>query len=216
MVEELGKLPLAFDPGTKWHYSVSTDVLGRLLEAFQDKKFGTFLEQRIFTSEMTDMSFRFDADKADRMAVLYSREGDLANFEKNGYYAVDRPWLEPAHRSLLGLYDMPLKAAVPVGYRPRPIICASPKGSIRVNWTGARILSPNSIDMMRRDQVGNTQPSARLTNIMLNDGIGFGLGFGTIKDQGLSDGIADRQLFLGRCRHLLFWVDPQNNLIACS
>ena len=80
---------------------------------------------------------------------------------------------------------------------------------------GARILSPNSIDMMRRDQVGNTQPSARLTNIMLNDGIGFGLGFGTIKDQGLSGlALPTGSYFWGGAAGTFFWVDPQNNLIG--
>ena len=51
---------------------------------------------------------------------------------------------------------------------------------------GARILSPNSVHMMRRDQTGDVQPLARVTSIMPGPGIGFGLGFGTITDQGLS------------------------------
>ena len=220
LVEELGKLPLAFDPGTKWHYSVSTDVLGRLVEAVSGQKFGTFLKQRIFTPlKMTDTSFRFDADKADRMAVLYSREGIPADFEKNGYYAKPTgPGLEPAHRALL------------FGYTDQGVFESGGAGLLstttdylqfakmllnRGELDGVRILSPNSIDMMRHDQVGNTPPTARLTNIMLNDGIGFGLGFGTIKNQALSGlALPTGSYFWGGAAGTFFWVDPQNDLIG--
>ena len=220
MVEELGKLPLAFDPGTKWHYSVSTDVLGRLVEAVSGQKFSTFLKQRIFTPlKMTDTSFRFYADKADRMAVLYSREGVPADFKKNGYFAKPTgPGLEPAHRTLL------------FGYTDKGVFESGGAGLLSTTadylqfakmllnegeLDGVRILSPNSIDMMRLDQVGNTPPTARLTNIMLNDGIGFGLGFGTIKNQGLSGlALPTGSYFWGGAAGTFFWVDPRNELIG--
>ena len=92
-VEELGKIPLRTDPGANWTYSVSTDVLGRLVEVASGQTFGDFLQTRIFTPlGMTDTSFHFDAAKADRQAVLYSREGVPAAFPKAGFFAkADRP-----------------------------------------------------------------------------------------------------------------------------
>ena len=80
---------------------------------------------------------------------------------------------------------------------------------------GVRILSPNSIAMMRSDQVGSTKPLARLTNIMLNDGIGFGLGFGTIKNQGLSGlALPTGTFFWGGAAGTFFWIDPRHELIG--
>ena len=80
---------------------------------------------------------------------------------------------------------------------------------------GTRILSPNSVHMMRRDHVGDTQPVARVTSIMLNDGIGFGLGFGMITDQGLSGlALPKGSYFWGGAAGTFFWVDPENELIG--
>ena len=80
---------------------------------------------------------------------------------------------------------------------------------------GVRILSPNSIAMMRSDQVGSTPPVTRLTNIMLNEGIGFGLGFGTIKNQGLSGlALPTDTFFWGGAAGTFFWIDPRHKLIG--
>lgn len=219
-VEDLGKLPLAFDPGTKWNYSVSTDVLGRLVEAVSGQKFSVFLQERIFTPlNMTDTSFFYDAAKADRTAVLYSREGVPAAFPTAGFLAQPTgPGLEPAHASML------------YGYSDKGVFESGGGGLLSTSadylrfakmllnkgeLDGARILSPNSIDMMRHDQVGNTPPTARLTSIMLNDGIGFGLGFGTIKNQGLSGlALPTGSYFWGGAAGTFFWIDPENELIG--
>lgn len=219
-VADLGKLPLKFDPGTKWNYSIATDVLGRLVEVASGQKFGVFLEQRIFTPlKMTDTSFRFDPTKKDRQAVLYSREGVPAAFPKAGFLAKPTgPGVEPAHPSLLLSYTD--QAAFESGGGGLLSTTADYMRFAKMllnggELDGVRLLSPNTIDMMRRDQVGNTPPIARLTSIMLNDGIGFGLGFGTIKDQGLSGlALPKGSYFWGGAAGTFFWIDPQNELIG--
>ena len=219
-VTDLGKLPLKFDPGTKWNYSVSTDVLGRLVEVASGQKFSTFLEERIFRPlGMTDTSFYFDPQKADRTATLYSREGVPAAFPKAGFLAKPTgPGLEPAHPSLLygytgkGVFESGgggLLSTVPDYMRFAKMLLND--GEL----DGVRILSPNSLAMMRHDQVGDTPPVARLTSIMLNGGIGFGLGFGTIKDQGLSGlALPTGSYFWGGAAGTFFWIDPKNELIG--
>lgn len=219
-VEDLGKLPLKFDPGANWNYSVATDVLGALVENVSGQKFGDFLEARIFTPlGMTDTGFTFDAAKADRQAVLYSREGVPAAFPTAGFLAKPTgPGLEPAHASLL--YGYTDKGQFESGGAG---LLSTVSDYLRFakmllndgELEGVRILSPNSIAMMRHDQVGDTRPIARLTSIMLNDGIGFGLGFGMIKDQGLS-GLALPQgsYFWGGAAGTFFWIDPENELIG--
>lgn len=66
-VERLGKLPLKYQPGTVWEYSVSTDVLGRLVEVVSGREFDAFLEQEIFRPlGMNDTGFFVPAEKLPR------------------------------------------------------------------------------------------------------------------------------------------------------
>src|SRR5262245_36624571 len=76
-VTNLSKIPLLNEPGTRWHYSVSVDVLGRLVEVLSGKSFDQFLQERIFTPlDMRDTGFYVPADKKDRFAKLYSPTKD--------------------------------------------------------------------------------------------------------------------------------------------
>lgn len=69
---EMGKVPLAFQPGEKWMYGASADVLGAIVEVVSNKKFGQFLKDEIFTPlEMDDTSFYITDDKKDRLAKVY-------------------------------------------------------------------------------------------------------------------------------------------------
>jgi CubicO group peptidase (beta-lactamase class C family) len=65
-------LPLVFQPGTEWNYSVGTDVIGRLIEVISGMKLDEFFRTRIFSPlSMPDTSFGVPADKVDRLAALY-------------------------------------------------------------------------------------------------------------------------------------------------
>jgi len=69
VVEELGKLPLLFQPGTQWQYSRATDVLLAVVEAASGQRGDEFYEQRIFRPlGMNDTSFNLPAEKLSRMA----------------------------------------------------------------------------------------------------------------------------------------------------
>src|SRR6516165_846467 len=75
MVEGLAKIPLEFSPGEAWNYSVSTDVIGYLIEKIADKPFEQFLKERIFDPlGMKDTDFHVPADKAQRLAACYSAD----------------------------------------------------------------------------------------------------------------------------------------------
>ena len=66
------RLPLLFEPGTEWNYSVATDVLGRLVEVVSGQPLDRFLAERIFEPlGMTDTGFFIEEGDADRMAALY-------------------------------------------------------------------------------------------------------------------------------------------------
>src|SRR5256712_9213195 len=68
-VERLAKAPLAHQPGTVWEYSLSTDVLGRVVEAASGMPLGRFLEERVFKPlKMADSGFFVEKDKLGRVA----------------------------------------------------------------------------------------------------------------------------------------------------
>ena len=69
---DIARMPLRYQPGTRWHYSMATDVLGSLIEILTGQPFGLFLQERIFDPlGMVDTSFRLDPAKAPRLATLY-------------------------------------------------------------------------------------------------------------------------------------------------
>ncbi|MEM9411287.1 MAG: serine hydrolase domain-containing protein [Planctomycetota bacterium] len=72
LTEKLGKLPLLYQPGTRFHYSVSSDVLGRVIEVASKQDLNVYLQNNIFNPlDMSDTSFNVPADKLQRLAELY-------------------------------------------------------------------------------------------------------------------------------------------------
>lgn len=74
----LATLPLIADPGTRWSYSVSADLLGRVIEVAADMPFDRYLRERLFEPlRMADTSFRVPASKLDRLSTSYASLGGL-------------------------------------------------------------------------------------------------------------------------------------------
>ena len=72
MMTALKSLPLSFQPGTQWEYSVATDVLGRLVEVVTGESLGQFFANRIFGPlDMTDTDFWVPEEKLNRLSALY-------------------------------------------------------------------------------------------------------------------------------------------------
>jgi CubicO group peptidase (beta-lactamase class C family) len=72
MVLKLAKIPLLYHPGDRWHYSISVDVLGRVVEVISEQPFDVFLETRIFTPlGMVDTGFSVPKEKLSRFATNY-------------------------------------------------------------------------------------------------------------------------------------------------
>jgi CubicO group peptidase (beta-lactamase class C family) len=74
LVHELARLPLAYQPGSRWHYSLGIDVAAYLIEVLSDQPLPHFLRERIFKPlGMTDTDFCVPAEKQDRLATMYGR-----------------------------------------------------------------------------------------------------------------------------------------------
>jgi CubicO group peptidase (beta-lactamase class C family) len=77
MVERLGKIPLLHQPGSKWQYSMSTDVLGRVVEVVSEKPLDEFFKERIFEPlDMKDSGFHVPQEKLNRFAANYAPDGN--------------------------------------------------------------------------------------------------------------------------------------------
>ncbi|MEX2327392.1 MAG: serine hydrolase domain-containing protein, partial [Pseudomonadales bacterium] len=86
MVEKLCDLPLLFNPGSRWSYSVATDVCGYLVQKISDTPFDEFLREQIFEPlEMEDTGFIVPEDKVHRLAANYEHTDD------DGMRLVDSP-----------------------------------------------------------------------------------------------------------------------------
>jgi len=86
MTQKLGTIPLLYQPGTKWHYSVSTDVLGRVVEVASGQSLDTFFAEHIFEPlGMKDTAFYVPAEKMDRFATNYgpAPQGGLQPIDKS-------------------------------------------------------------------------------------------------------------------------------------
>ena len=74
-VERLAKIPLLYQPGTTWEYSLASDVLGRVVEAASGKRLGVFMAERVFTPlRMTDTAFWVPDGKRGRVAEPFDKD----------------------------------------------------------------------------------------------------------------------------------------------
>ncbi len=170
-VTHLTQLPLLNEPGTRWHYSVSVDVLGRLVEVLSGKSFDQFLQERIFTAlDMRDTGFYVPADKKDRFAKLYSPTKD-GKIQPAVICATRQECVEK------------FPSAVP-SYLEPPTLFSGGGGLVSTaydylrfcqmllnqgQYDGKRLLSRKTVQLMSSDNLGNIPG--------MGPGVGFGLGF---------------------------------------
>ena len=73
-IDDLARFPLAFQPGSKWRYSVGIDVAARVIEVISGRPLGDFLRERLFEPlGMTDTAFGVPPEKRGRVAAMYGR-----------------------------------------------------------------------------------------------------------------------------------------------
>lgn len=115
---EIGKVPLAFQPGSKWQYGTSADVLGAVIEVVTKKRLGDFLKEELFLPlGMLDTDFYVPEDKHDRLATIY--QYDEASNELEAYHGVNlaifnidtKPAFEAAGAGLTSTIDDYMKFA---------------------------------------------------------------------------------------------------------
>ena len=208
-IDKLAAEPLIAQPGAAWNYSLSTDVLGRVVEVASGQPFDVFLRERIFKPpKMTDTDFVVPDAKWPRMATVYSPDG------KGGI----RPMQDPesfgnTHMSPIASYKSKTYFSGGAGLVSTAADYARfaqmllHGGSLE----GAQILSPKSIELMTLSHTGDLQGSLAIAG----PGRGFGLGFSVVTDHAATQMLTSPGVFgWGGIYGTTFWVDPKERLVA--
>ena len=214
MVETLATLPLQFSPGDDWNYSVSTDVVGHLVEVVSGETLDAFFARRIFAPlGMTDTAFDVPADKAHRLTACYAA-GQLGSKLPLVAMAqlqddpVKSPYLKPA--TLLSGGGGLVSTADDYMRFARMLLNGG-------ELDGARLLSPKTIQLMASNHLPGGRDLTQMSKSMFSEanyaGVGFGLGFGVTVDQPatLIPG-TNGDFFWGGAASTFFWVDPVEDL----
>lgn len=209
-VTALGKIPLQYEPGTKWHYSVAVDVQGRLVEVLSGLSFGEFLRQRIFKPlDMRDTSFTIAPENLGRLAQMYSPRGTAGR----GFFAPSSgPGLEVAAPEASKRYIE--GGAFESGGGG---LLSTARDYMRFSQMllnggeldSVRLLSPKTIELMTTNHLGDIPMGFN------RQGAGFGLGFGLVLEPGLVGEVSSAGEYnWGGAAGTRFWIDPQENLIG--
>ncbi|MDB5448128.1 MAG: beta-lactamase [Phenylobacterium sp.] len=203
MVQELANLPLEFSPGEAWNYSVSTDVVGYLVETLTGKPLDQVFRERIFEPlKMTDTGFFVREDQRARFAACYEATPDGRMKLQDDPQT--SPYLAPP-ALLSGGGGLVSTAADYLRF-----------ANMLVNGgelDGARILAPRTIKLMATNHLPGgqdlTQLSRSLFSESTNAGVGFGLGFAVAFDPARALlPSSPGEFYWGGMASTAFWVDP--------
>ena len=211
-ISELARLPLQYEPGERWHYSVSVDVQGALIERLSGQKFSEFLNERIFEPlGMPDTSFTIDPDKRDRFAQLYAPLGTPGELTA---------WLTPSTGTELEVADEYANS----GFQPGATFESGGGGLISTamdymrfsqmmlnggQLDGVRLLSPRTVELMSQDHMADVSIGFG------GKGSGFGLDFRVLLDPGAAGDVGSAgEYSWGGAAGTRFWIDPQKQIVG--
>ena len=201
-VDVWARLPLLFEPGTEFNYSVSTDVLGRVIEVISGQPLDVFLKERVLDPlGMHDTGFG-DADPH-RLAALYAP--GLVRNDRLGAHALHTPAFLSGGGGLVG------SAADYVRFT-RMLLGGG-------ELDGTRLLGTRTLRFMGRNPLpggAELKAVARPTiSETQNEGMGFGLGFSVVLDAARTKvACSEGELAWGGLASTAFWVDPKERIAA--
>ncbi len=208
--KEVAALPLTAQPGTEWHYGVSTDILGRLVELLSEQPFDQFLTEHIFEPlEMIDTGFVVPEGKRHRLAALYKALPDgrmerVPDSENSSYFDSE---------------------TVPYGGSG---LVSTPADFLRFaqmllnggELEGVRILGRKTVDFMMMNHLGpelGPEPLGEAAAWYQFDpqGLGFGLSGAVVTDAALGSVLGSSGIFFwGGAASTHFWIDRDEDLIG--
>jgi CubicO group peptidase (beta-lactamase class C family) len=209
MAEELAALPLEFSPGTRWNYSVSTDVVGHLIELISGQRLDVYLREHVLQPlGMADTSFVVTAEQSKRFAANYQRQADdslkLIDDPAKSLYR-DCAFFSGGGGLVSTAHDYFRFASMMLN-----------KGEL----DGIRLLGRKTVELMTMNHLPDGQD---LTNLALPGmftetayaGVGFGLGF-SVTQSPVRAQIAGTagEFAWGGAAGTAFWIDPGEQMIV--
>lgn len=204
--EKLGGVPLLYDPGQRWCYSLATDVCGALVEIISGQPFETFLQQRILGPlGMDDTGFRVTDEQADRFAACYLRMPDkkliLEDDPETSHYRHRRNFfsggggLVGTTADYMAFCEMLRQGG---------------------EYKGYQLLGRRTLELMTSNHLSGDQSLAQMAlgafSETANEGVGFGLGFASTLDEVASASVGAGDFYWGGRASTIFWVDPEEDL----
>ena len=204
-------LPLLFQPGTEWNYSVATDVLGRVIEVASGQRLDEFFADRIFGPlGMTDTAFWAGPAAQPRLAALYGLgpDGKAARLDVLGRWVLKEP------RMLVGGGGLVSTAA---DYDRFTQMLLNRPGSPGGELDGIRLLSPRTVRYMARNHLPGGLDLETFGRPLYAEspfrGVGFGLGFSVVIDPIPGKVICSAgEIAWGGAASTAFWVDQEEEL----
>jgi CubicO group peptidase (beta-lactamase class C family) len=200
-VDALGKLPLLYQPGTTWDYSLSIDVLGLVIEKITGKRLDSALQERVWSKVgMPDTTFTVPAEKRSRMAralpndPVTGKPQDIALLRAQPKFDCGGGCAFGTAADYIRFGQMLLNGGV---------------------LDGQRILSPKTVRLMTSDHLGrNIKNNVALTEPG-RDGYGFGLGVAVRTEPGVAatNGSVGDYTWNG-ANGTIFWADPKEQLVV--
>jgi CubicO group peptidase (beta-lactamase class C family) len=204
-VDLYASLPLQFEPGTEWNYSVASNVLGRLVEVVSGQPLDVFCAERIFGPlGMTDTGFHVTDAQAGRLAELYGETEDGGITPVPGLPLRGRPrFLSGSGGLVSSAYDV---------HRFAELLRR------RGELDGVRLLAPATVDLMTRNHLPGGADlrsfgSRPAHDEPGNDGVGFGLGVSVVTDPSRTRSPSGLGTYgWSGVATTTFWVDPGREL----
>ncbi len=220
LIDELATLPLAFQPGTRWHYSVGIDVAARLIEVLSGQSLGDFLQERFFDPlGMGDTGFGVADDQLGRVSAMYGlpdlvgenysaiqlMEAALAGFNERIDVSTTYPTSTPDvfQRGGLGLFS------TASDYMKFAQMLAS--GG---TFDGNRIVGRKTLELMHTNRLPHELLPYELLGLPV-PGMGFGLGSRVMLDvaETAGTGSVGEYGWAGAAK-TYYWVDPAEELVG--
>ena len=209
-VNKLAAEPLVSQPGDRFNYSLSTDVIARVVEVVSGQAFDVFLRERIFRPlKMADTDFVVPEAKWSRFVTVYSPDG------KGGI----RPMTDPETFGNTNMSPWALYKTGRTYFSGGAGLASTASDYARFAnmllnggiYDGARLLGPKTVELMTMSHTSELTPPLPL----LGPGNNFGLGFRVVTDIAATQSLGSNGLYgwIG-IYGTAFWVDPKEKLVA--
>ena len=211
LTEKIAAMPLKFEPGAQWHYSVAVDITGVVVERISGQTFDVFLKERIFDPlGMEDTFFNVPEDKRDRFLPNHTWDAENETLVQTGsdedvFVGYTNTTLFSGGGGLVSTTMDYLR------------FCEMLRRGGELD--GVRILGPKTVAYMATDHLPGAINAGgageRPADALLGNGFGFGLGFGIVTDPVAARVMGSAGEYnWGGAAGTVFWIDPVEDLIV--